>query len=80
MGNRPLQNVRICGPIKNRASVNYVTSALDVILIIFLQILVTFSLFVFFIKSFWLFYIFQFIVNCFSLLLKASNCLHCILC
>ena len=47
MGHRPLQNVHKRGPITNQAGGNYVISALDTIFIIFLQIPVTFSLFVF---------------------------------
>ena len=47
MGNSALQNVRKRCPITNQASGNYVTSTLDIILIIFLQISVIFRLFVF---------------------------------
>ena len=41
MGNRPLQNVRKRGPITSQAGGNYVTSAVDIIVLSFLQIPVT---------------------------------------
>ena len=47
MGNRPLQNVCKRGPVRNQVGGNYVTFALDIIFILFLQIPVTFRPFVF---------------------------------